>query len=132
MYDYIHTFFAIEVNLVATDLTFEQVNAEVENPIFSFGGGDITLSVSALTGETFAGLDDEGIVEMAAKLLAALVKAQTTANEGVVSPNVLSAFLSVTPAAPTPNGDGSFSVVQQYRVFGASTLRLDDVRGVTA
>jgi len=51
-----------------TDLTFDELNTALGATVFTSAGSDITLSVSALTGDTYAALTDEGVSRCSIKL----------------------------------------------------------------
>jgi hypothetical protein len=75
-----------------TNLTFEQINDEATAPVFTYAAGDITLSLSALTGDTYTGLTDAQVVEAVWKLRQLAAAAQVTVNTGVVADEQLAAF----------------------------------------
>jgi hypothetical protein len=63
-----------------TNLTFEQLNDESATPVFAYASGNVTVSLTALTGETYTGLTDPKVVKAVWKLMELGEKAQTTVN----------------------------------------------------
>ncbi len=96
-----------------TDLTFEELNTALGATVFTSSGSDITLSVSALTGDTYTALTDEGIIEMLYKLRAACSTAQDTANEALVDGEKLDSFPGFSFSPPA---DGYVTVTQSQTV----------------
>ena len=93
-----------------TDFTFEEINTAAETPIFSLSGTDIVLSLSALTGDTYAALTSDGVVEILFKLRELYGKAQDTANQSLDAAEQMTAFPAYTVGAP--DADGNISVTQ--------------------
>ena len=100
---------------MATDLTFNQVQAYSPSGSFIVSNGKVLIDVSALTGDSHASLDDTGFCEVMAKLCANAQQAQTTANLSVSSPNRLSAF-ATTNGIPVLQDDGTYLVTSTYTV----------------
>lgn len=65
---------------MATDLTFQQVNDTFTQNIFTISGTTISLNVALLTGDTYTGLSDNGVVELCFKLARACYQAQKEVN----------------------------------------------------
>ncbi len=98
---------------VKTDLTFEELNTELGAAVFSLSGSDIVMSVSALTGDTFAALTDNGILEMLYKLRSACGNAQVTVNNGLAAGEALDSFPGFSFSPPA---DGYVIVTQAHTV----------------
>lgn len=65
-----------------TDLTFQQIQANLPANTITYDSGtnDLLVSLKTLTGDNFTGLTDEGVCEAVYKLLRACQQAQATAN----------------------------------------------------
>ena len=87
-----------------TDLNFDELNAALGVEAFYSSGEDVVLSVSALTGNTFTALTDEGVIKLIYKLRSACSKAQDTANEGLEPGQELLTFSGFSFSAPDVNG----------------------------
>ena len=93
-----------------SDLTFEQVNeaaiadANIGEAIFSYAGGILSLDIGKLTGDTFAGLSDEGFVEVMFKLRKLAGDAQTEVNSTALPEEQLTSFPPFTYGLPSANG----------------------------
>jgi hypothetical protein len=75
-----------------TNLTFEQLNDESATPVFAYASGNVTVSLTALTGETYTGLTDPKVVKAVWKLMELGEKAQTTVNLTAADGDELAAF----------------------------------------
>lgn len=82
-----------------TNLTFTQLNDELDTPAFAYAAGDITVSLAALTGEVYTGLNDSKAVKAVWKLLETGEAAQTTVNVGAADGEELVAFSPVSNGA---------------------------------
>lgn len=96
------------------DLTFQEVNNKIGKSIFSFTVGDntISLNVSDLTGDTYAGLTDTGVVEFCFKLLKICQETQVEKNL-TATPKLSSfgnLFYGTVQAGNPPTIQGSASV----------------------
>lgn len=95
-----------------TDLTFEDLNSAAVadlaygNAIFTFSGGDIVLSTSALTGDTFSATSDFGFIEFFHKLRDLCTKAQAAVNEATATTpdEELTTFPSIVYSPPNSEG----------------------------
>ncbi len=96
-----------------TDLTFEELNTALGATVFSLSGSDIVMSVSALTGDTYAALTDEGVIEALYKLRSACGTAQDTANEALAAGEQLDSFPGFSFSPPA---DGYVTVTQTQTV----------------
>lgn len=72
-----------------SNLTFEQLNDELTTPAFSYAAGDITVSLAAITGDTYTGLTDSMVVEAIWKLRNLCATAQETVNAAADPEDVL-------------------------------------------
>jgi hypothetical protein len=105
-----------EKGMVAkTDLTFDELNTALGGSAISFAGGVITISVNAVTGDTYAALSDTGVLELLFKIRKACGVAQDAANETQVDGEKLAAFPRFSYSPPTP--DGFVSVIQSHSVL---------------
>lgn len=98
---------------MATDLTFEQVNNLLGIPVFSFNGTNIKLDANLVTGDSYSGLHNEGVIEFCFKLLKACYDTQQSVN-GTNNPTPLTSFSppfysTVTQGTP-PTIQGSITV----------------------
>lgn len=111
---------------MATDLTFQQVNDTFTQPIFTFSGSTISLNVALLTGDTYTGLSDNGVVELCFKLLRACYQSQKDLN-GNNTTNRLDSFTSpfygTVQETDPPTIQGSITVTAQI------PLNVDNVIG---
>ena len=90
------------------DLTFSELAAALPAGAVTFAGGDITLSMSAITGDTYTALTDPGVVEGIYKLLRGAATAQVTANDALdpaAGDIELGAFLTSAFSIPDENGN---------------------------
>lgn len=102
-----------------TDLTWSEVNAEATSAIASFDVDDVIISLKALTGDTFTGLDDEGVCEALYKLSNLIRKAQGTKNDAG-SPAAGEALNVISPFTFTgPDEDGVVLVSATTRFTAA-------------
>ncbi|WP_036488030.1 hypothetical protein [Myxosarcina sp. GI1] len=98
---------------VKEDLTFEELNTALGVDAFSLSGSDIVVSVSAITGDTYTALTDEGTIEFLYKLRSACTTAQDTANEGLTAGEQLDSFPGFSYSPPA---DGYVTVTQSHTV----------------
>jgi len=114
---------------MATDLTFEQLSNALPAGAVSVDGGDVKVSISALTGDPVAALTDAGVIEAVYKLLQGCTAAQTTSNETAAEGEALAAFGvgAFGGLQQLENGD----VVTQVNSTVSTILKLnaDDVSG---
>ena len=95
------------------DLTFEEINTALGVTVFSASGSDIMMSVGTLTGDTYTGLTDEGIIEMLYKIRSACSTAQETVNETLADGEKLDSFPGFSFSPPA---DGYVTVTQSQTV----------------
>jgi hypothetical protein len=119
---------------VVTNLTFSEVNAEttadskIGTNIFSINAGVVSMNVSALTGDTYADLDDPALCELFYKLHKYCQRAQETVNNAVaidgdgniVEAETLKTFSPVTFGIPSALGQVDVDLSQSI------LLSLDD------
>ncbi len=98
---------------VKTDLTFEELNAALGVDAFSLSGNDIVVSVSAITGDNYAAISDEGTIEFLYKLRSACTTAQETANEALAAGEQLDSFPGFSYSPPA---EGYVTVTQSHTV----------------
>lgn len=97
------------------DLTFQEINSQFNSQIFSLENGEIFLNCSQLTGENYASINDDGIIEICFKLLKVCQESQTEKNKTLTIK--LSSFgnpfySTVSPGnPPTITGTASVSAV---------------------
>lgn len=98
------------------NLKFSELDTALGGGVLSFDTGDINISLSALTGDTYTALTDEGVVEVIAKLLNAANTAQTTANAALdpVTDTPLTTFFPPTNAGFDAD-EGGIVFSQQVR-----------------
>ncbi len=101
-----------------TDLTWDELNIALGGAAVTLAGGVLTISVNAVTGDTYAALTEEGVLEFMYKLRSACGNAQTTANESLETGEQLASF---PPYAFGPLVDEEVSVTQLQTI----ALRLD-------
>lgn len=95
---------------IISDLTFEQINdaaiadANIGQAIFSYAGGILSLDMNKLTGDTFTGLDDDGVCEAMFKLRKLAGDAQTEVNSAVLPAEQLTSFPPFTYGLPSASG----------------------------
>lgn len=113
------------------DLTFAELAAELPAGALTFAAGDVTLSLSTVTGDVYAGLTDPGVVEAIYKILRGAARAQITAND-LLDPAAGDIELGAFPqsAFSIPDENGEVSVTQRVLV----NIPLNDatVKGQTA
>lgn len=108
-----------------SDLTFQQINNVLETNPFSFDGSDILLNVSAITGDTYTSLSDEGIIEFAFKFLKACYDTQIFVNSTSTPP--LTSFS--TPFYGTVQNNNPPTIEGSITVTGIIPLDIDSVVG---
>lgn len=111
---------------MATDLTFQQVNDTFTQPIFTFSGSTISLNVALLTGDTYTGLSDNGVVELCFKLLKVCYQSQKDLN-GNNTTNRLESFTS--PFYGTVQETDPPTISGSITVTGKIPLNVDNVIG---
>lgn len=102
---------------ILKDLTFAQLAAELPAGAVTYdaGNSDILISVKAVTGDTYTGLANTGVVEALYKVRAAATDAQTTANAALAAGDTpLAAFPNF--AYGIPNAEGEVPVTQTTNV----------------
>lgn len=117
-----------------TDLTFEAINnaaiadSSIGQAIFSITGDTISLNVKTLTGDSFSGLTDEGVLEFMYKLRKLCSDAQATVNELVATDpsEELNSFPPFTFGIPSADGLVEVSQVQSMFIPLAS----NSVKGI--
>ena len=114
------------------DITFEQLNTASNNDsdigadICSITGDLITIDVKALTGKTFTGLTDAGVLQMMFRLRKLAGDAQALANDGVPDDEQLNSFPPFSYAPPTPEGIININQVQDM-VIKISTANITGI-----
>lgn len=108
-----------------SDLTFQQINNVLGNSAFSYDGTNILLNVSAITGDTYTSLSDEGIIELAFKFLKACHDTQTSVNRSSTTP--LTSFS--TPFYGTVQNTSPPTIEGSITVTGVIPLDVDSVVG---
>lgn len=98
---------------VKQDLTFDELNTALGGGAITFDTDDIKISVKAITGDTYAGMTDEGVLEMLYKLRSACSDAQETANAALADGEKLDSFPGFSFSPPV---DGYVSVTQSHTV----------------
>lgn len=111
---------------MATDLTFQQVNDSFTQPIFTISGSTISLNAALLTGDTYTGLSENGVVELCFKLLKACYQAQKDLN-GNNTTDRLDSFS--TPFYGTVQETNPPTIAGSITVTGKIPLNVDNVIG---
>lgn len=113
------------------NLKFSELDTALGGGVLSYAANDITVSLAALTGDTYAALTDEGVVEVVAKLLNACQAAQATANAALdpVDDTPLTSFFPPTNAGYDPD-EGGIVFSQQMRYV--APVDLDAAVGTNA
>jgi hypothetical protein len=113
------------------NLKFSELDAALGGGVLSYAAGNITLSLTALTGDTYAALTDEGVVEVIAKLLNAAKAAQDTANAALnpTTDTPLTSFFPPTNAGYDPDEGG---IVFSQQVRYVAPVDLDAAIGTNA
>ncbi len=88
---------------VKTDLTFDELNTALGGSAISLSGSDVVISVSAITGDTYTALTDEGVIEFLYKIRSACTDAQDTANATLADGEKLDSFPGFSFSPPTDN-----------------------------
>lgn len=111
---------------MTTDLTFEQINTYLGNSAFTFDGTNIVLNVSTITGDTYSGLNNDGIIEFAFKLLKLCYDTQVNVN-GTNTVDPLNSFSS--PFYGTVQNGDPPTIQGSITVTGVIPLNIDSVSG---
>ncbi|MBD2394599.1 hypothetical protein H6G11_10080 [Cyanobacterium aponinum FACHB-4101] len=109
-----------------SDLTFQQINNVLGSNVFSYDGSTIKLDVSAITGDNYTSLSDEGIIEFAFKFLKACYDTQVNVN-GTNTVNPLTSFS--TPFYGTVQNNNPPTIEGSITVTGVIPLDVDSVVG---
>jgi len=96
-----------------TDLTFEELNTALGGSAITHSDDDITISVKAITGDTYDAITKEGVLEALYKIRSACSTAQNTANETLDAGDRLNSFPAVSFSPPA---DGFVTVTQSHTV----------------
>lgn len=116
-----------------TDLTFQQLNTALGANVFMLDApnNDITLSLSALTGDNFSALTNTGVAEVVHKLITGCQQAQETANsaEGVLPEEQLQSFPPSTTGAFNPT---TLQVPVRHSIEFSLNVDPNNIRGVNA
>jgi hypothetical protein len=123
-YDYRLTINTKTKMAIVTDLTFEQINdaaiadSEIGEAIFSFNNGILSLNIGKLTGDTFTGLENLGVVESMFKLRKLCGEAQTAVNAEIANnpSEQLSSFPPFTFGIPSAQGLVAVTQVQTVQL----------------
>jgi len=108
---------------MASDLTFQQLADALPAGAVSAAGGTVTIDLSVVTGDAYAGLSATGVVEVCAKLLRAGQQAQVTANENAAEGESLSAFNVGSLGALETLSNGDIQTQVNYSL--STVLKLD-------
>lgn len=115
---------------VLKNLTFQELDTALGGDVLEYAAGDITVSLSALTGDTYTALTNEGVVEVMSKLLTACYTAQETANEALAPEDSgLTSFFTPTNAGYNPD-QGGIVFSQQMRYV--APVNFDQTVGTNA
>lgn len=96
-----------EIMTVLKNLKFQELDTALGGGVLTYAAGNISISLSALTGDTYTALTNEGVVEVIAKLLNACYTAQETANAALVDGDTaLTSFFGPTNAGYNPDQGG--------------------------
>ncbi len=101
------------------DLTFSELLAELPAGSITYDdpNDDIKISTKAITGDTYAALTDEGVIELLYKIRVACGKAQTTVNADLDPGDApLTTFLPFVYNAPNAAGNVIVNQVQTVRI----------------
>lgn len=88
---------------IKTDLTFDELNTALGGSAISFAGSDITISVSAITSDSYSALTDEGVIEFLYKFRKACSEAQEVANATLSPGEKLDSFPGFSFSPPNNN-----------------------------
>lgn len=115
-----------------SDITWNQLNTDIAlaNAI-SISGGEISIKVNAITGDTYTSLDNAGVVKFAQKLLDFCNKTQTRINTNEPAGNRPAAFPTPTLATPTKGSDNIFRTTYTQQVASRLTVDSSQVTGLT-
>lgn len=117
---------------MANDLTFQQLSDALPVGAITASGGNITISVSAVTGDTYASANNTGVVEAIAKLLRAAQQAQAEANETAPAGEALTAFGVGSLGALETLEDGTIQTQVNYSLSTILKLDVDNAVGPVA
>ena len=95
------------------DLTFDELNTALGGNAISINGNDIVISMSAVTGDTYTALTDEGVIEALYKIRSACSTAQDSANELLPEGEKLDSFPGFSFSPPA---NGLVTVTQSHTV----------------
>lgn len=109
---------------IVSDLTFQSINeAAIADPnigvaVLSITGDVISLDVKALTGDSYAALSDEGVLEMMFKLRKLCTDAQVATNAAVANDPTeeLNSFPPFSYGIPSATGLVDVSQTQTMRI----------------
>jgi len=108
------------------DLTFQRVNQVFGSEVFSFDGDNVTLNVGAITGDTYGGLTDMGIIEFAYKLMKVFYDTQVDFNLTRTT-NRLNSFSS--PFYGSVQNTTTPKIIAGITVIGEMPLAVDTING---
>lgn len=100
---------------VKSDLNFDELNDALGGSAISFAGDDISISVKAITGDTYSALTDEGVIEFLYKFRSACSVAQNTANAVLADGEKLDSFPGFSFSPPN-NGNVSVTQTQTFSI----------------
>lgn len=92
-----------------TDLTFAELNTALGGSAITHSGSDVTISVAAITGDSYTDIDSEGVLEFLFKLRQYAGVAQETVNESLAEGDRLDSFPGFSFSPPV---DGASQVTQ--------------------
>ena len=114
------------------DLTWEQLNTASNNDpdigadICSFADSKVTIDLAVLTGKTFTGLTNAGVLQAMFRMRKLAGDAQALANDGVPDDEQLNSFPPFSYAPPTPEGIININQVQDM-VIKISTANITGI-----
>lgn len=107
------------------DLTFEQLNTQLGQNAFTFSNNTITLDIVSITGDSYTGTTDSGVVEFLFKLLKLAYETQELINQGDPSP-----LLSLSsPFYGTVQNGNPPTIESSITLSGQMPLNIDSLSG---
>jgi len=88
---------------IKQDLTFDEMNTALGGSAISVSGTDVLISVSAITGDAYSALTDEGVIEFLYKFRSACTSAQEVANATLADGEKLDSFPGFSFSPPNNN-----------------------------
>lgn len=115
---------------MANDITWSQLQTEIGvSGAIQIAAGVITINASVLTGDTYASINDDGVIEFVRKLVEKCYLTQVRINQGIEIGQRLSSFTAANLGTPTKDSDGILRLTSTQQIVSRLTINDNEVVG---